>query len=164
MCIFDGISYSVFFSRNYAPFELRSLTYYWNSLSSKLLISQNRILFYFIVKVDILCTCAYLQEILIWFFLWENIDLGQKCIFLATWARGNELKWQWCFWQWASKFYRNVTFINQLCVSDYYRYLIMIFYTTSMQAFIIYSIVQQFWSVGYESLLSLSFIVFSPCR
>ena len=28
---------------------------------------------YFIVKVDILCICAYLREILIWFFFLENI-------------------------------------------------------------------------------------------
>ena len=55
------------FSWNYAPFEYRNLL--WNSLLAQLLqkplytTSCN-----FIVKVDILCTCAYSQEILIWFF------------------------------------------------------------------------------------------------
>ena len=40
---------------------------------------------YFIVKVDILCICAYLREILIWFFFLENILIVKNKSFYIIW-------------------------------------------------------------------------------
>ena len=66
------------------------------------------------------------------------------------------------FWQWMSKCYTNVTIINQLCVSIYYWYLIMILcpiahhYCMTLP-FIMCNIVEQCLNVGYGSLLTLSF-------
>ena len=62
-----------------------------------------------------------------------------------------------------SQFYTNVTIINRLCVSNYYQYSIMIFYLNAHDQcmtlpFAICSIVKQCWSMGYVSLLTLSFM------
>ena len=61
------------------------------------------------------------------------------------------------------KCYTNVTIINRVYVSDYNWYLITIFcpiahYLCMALLFVMCSIVKECWSVGYVSLLTLSFI------
>ena len=132
------------FSGSYAPFELRILAqikYTTETVchrnSSKLL---NRILRNFVVDKDKLCTCAHLQEIFIWLFSKRTIRtewVGPKytqyyfehLVWSETGLAGTTEKLfnQISFWQWMSKCYTNETIINQVCVSDYYQYSIMIF-------------------------------------
>ena len=62
------------------------------------------------------------------------------------------------------KCYTNVTIIYRLCVSDYHDYSIMIFCLIAHHyfgalAFIMYSTFKQCLSMGYVSLLTLSFIL-----
>ena len=65
------ILFNFFFSELRPFFELRKFDqnerYYWNS-------SLNRISWNFVVKKDLMCRCAYLQEILIQFF-WAVVPL-----------------------------------------------------------------------------------------
>ena len=134
MCIFIENFDLIFFSRNYAllnleiwqkrnilPKQFVSLT----PLKLLNIISHN-----LIVKMDILCTCAYSKEILIWFFYLENMDLnGQKYIILSKLcetglaginANINDIEPVYIsFWQWTSKCYTNVTIINNVYDDDF---------------------------------------------
>ena len=65
-----------FFSRSYALFELRNLAKMKDTtvflVSANPLKSLNRISWNFVVMRNIMCTCAYPQNILIQFFFWEQ--------------------------------------------------------------------------------------------
>ena len=71
----------LFFSRNYALFERRNLAKMKDTtvflVSATPLKSLNRITWNFVVMKDIMCRCAYPQEILIpLFFLWITLFLN----------------------------------------------------------------------------------------
>ena len=86
-----------FGSYMYAPFELRNLTkikYTTKSVcnrnSSKL---SHKISWNLVGDEDILCRCAYSQEILIWFFfLKEKLELWSKCTISCTLCE-TSVKW-----------------------------------------------------------------------
>ena len=118
-----------------------------------------------VVDKHTLCTCVYLQNIIILFFpeLWPKYTI--LCNLCETGeARMTEKQFsQISFWQWMSKCYTDLIIINRLCVSDYNWYLIIIFcpivhHLCMTLPFIICSVVNQCWCVGYESLFTLSFI------
>ena len=123
------------------------------------------------------------QKFLFDFFLFKNIELWPKYAVLCNkcetdLACVHEFEWQKScldvFEQWTLKCLTDVTIINWLCVYNYYQFSIMIFCpiaSSLMQSnaipFLQHCQASQCWSVGYVSLLTLSFISVSfviPCR
>ena len=134
----------IFFLWNYAPFDHRNLAKI--EYTTETVFQRNsskpfhKTLCYFKVKVEILCLCAYCKKFL--FDLIERKILIKHISFnvICGLAHIHELKW------WRS------------CVSDYdflfnrHHYLWL--------PFIMCSTFKQCWSVGYVSLLTLSFILY----
>ena len=104
-------------------------------------------------------------------FLWQiggNFIFCANCVIPDT----NESKWQKScldiiLWKWTSEYYSNVI-INWLCISDYHRISIMIFFPIAHHlcmalAFNMCIIDKQCWSLGYVTFLAL-FMSFQICR
>ena len=80
------------------------------------------------------------------------------CIFCETslaWMREKLFNRIKCVWQWTSKYYTNKTIINQICVCNYYRYLITIFMALP---FVMCSMTS---NVGVWGMRACSFFLFS---
>ena len=156
--IFTG-SYVAFKLKNFAKIKCTTKIICNRNLNRSTELSWN-----FVVDKDILCTCtrANSPEMLNWFFFCENnwnfvqnILLRALCMTLVYHERQGKLRCD----------YTNMTIINRLCVSDYmyYRYLILILSDcpSLLHDFVIHyaALSMQCWSVGYVSLLTLSFIL-----
>ena len=121
---------------------------HWKSLTlhATPLKSLSRISLNFMVKVDILCTYAYSQGIPIWyFFLGEHGSLLAKLYYfiqvLCTWI-----------WMIGKLRVRSLPIFHFDFLSDCASLIMAL-------AFIMCSTFKQCWSVGYVSLLTLSFII-----